>query len=143
MVFEHLRDLFDPKDSINNFSQLFPMCYYVVIGHIPRSITKALGATRLLILAKPSTSIQPIAIGEVFYWLVNRTFYFKFRDAFATHLSPHQFGVAIKGGCEIMVHNIPITLDIHFDLVVLQVDITNAFNIISHRVIFQKYPTHG
>jgi hypothetical protein len=66
MVFEHLRDLFDPKDSTNDFSRSFPMCSSVVIGHIPMNITKALGATRLLVLAKPSTSIQPIAVGEVF-----------------------------------------------------------------------------
>jgi hypothetical protein len=112
------------------------MCFYVVIGHIPESMTKALGVTMLLILAKPFTSIQPIVVGEVFYRLVNKTFYFQFHDAFAIHLSPHQFGVAIKGGCEIMVHNIRIALEIHLDWVVLQVDITNAFNIISHRVIF-------
>jgi hypothetical protein len=120
------------------------MCFYVVIGHILGSITKAFGVTRLLILARPSTSIQPIVIGEVFYQLVNKTFYFQFRDAFATRLSPHQFGVAIKGGYEIVVHNIRITLNIHLDWVVLQVDITNVFNIISHRVIFQELcPTHG
>jgi len=59
MVFEQLRDLFDPKDLTNDFSKLFPMCSYVLIRHIPGSITKALGATKLLILANPFTSIQP------------------------------------------------------------------------------------
>ncbi len=37
-----------------------------------------------------------------------------------------------------MVHKIQASLDVHLDLVVLQVDIANAFNIVSHRVIFQK-----
>jgi hypothetical protein len=74
------------------------MCFYVVIGHFPKSIAKALGATRLLALSKPFSGIQPIEIGEVFCRLVNRTFYFQFRDAFPTHLSPHQFGVVIRGG---------------------------------------------
>jgi hypothetical protein len=76
MVFEHLRDLFDPKDSANNFSQLFPMCFYVATGHIPRSITNALGAIKLLALIKPFSGIRPIAIGELLYQLVNRTFLF-------------------------------------------------------------------
>ncbi len=68
--------------------------------------------------------------------MVNRTLYFEFRDV--THLTPHKFGVAIKGGCEAMVHNMRTNLNIHLDWVVLQIDITNAFNIISHKIIFQN-----
>jgi hypothetical protein len=42
------------------------MCYYVVTKHISRNISKALGATKLLALAKPFSGIQPIEVGEVF-----------------------------------------------------------------------------
>lgn len=35
-----------------------------------------------------------------------------------------------------MVHDICAILDVHLDWVVLQVDIINAFNIVSHKVIF-------
>jgi hypothetical protein len=34
-----------------------------------------------------------------------------------------------------MVHDIWVTLNVHLDWVVLQVDITNVFNIVSHRVM--------
>jgi hypothetical protein len=34
-----------------------------------------------------------------------------------------------------MVYDIWATLDVHLDWVVLEVDITNVFNIVSHRVI--------
>ncbi len=37
-----------------------------------------------------------------------------------------------------MMHDIWRTLDVHLDWVVLQVDFANAFNIISHKVIFQE-----
>jgi hypothetical protein len=37
-----------------------------------------------------------------------------------------------------MVHDIQASLNVHPDSVVLQVDIANAFNIISLRIIFQK-----
>ncbi len=37
-----------------------------------------------------------------------------------------------------MVHDIRVVLDVHIDWVVLQVDIVNAFNIISRRSIFLK-----
>jgi hypothetical protein len=52
------------------------MCFYVVIGHIPETIAKAFGVTRLLALAKPSNDIQPIVISEVFYRLVSRNLCF-------------------------------------------------------------------
>jgi hypothetical protein len=65
------------------------MCSYVVAGHIFKSITKALGVVRMLALAKPLGGIQQIVLGEVFYQLMNKTFFFQFCDAFFVHLSPH------------------------------------------------------
>jgi hypothetical protein len=43
----------------------------------------------------------------------------QFHDVFTFHLSPYQFGVLVKGGFVAMVHDIRITLDAHFDWVVL------------------------
>ncbi len=37
-----------------------------------------------------------------------------------------------------MVHGIRVTLDAHLDWVVLQVDITNAFNIVLCKAIFHE-----
>jgi hypothetical protein len=73
----------------------------------------------LLTLAKPSGGIRPIAVGEVLYLLVSRTFCLQFNGAFIIHLSPHQFGVAIRGGYEGIVHGIQVTLDVHPNWVVL------------------------
>jgi hypothetical protein len=67
MVFEHLQDLFDLKDLINDFSHLFLVCSYVVTGRIFESVIKALGVARMLALAKPYGGIQPIVVGEVLY----------------------------------------------------------------------------
>jgi hypothetical protein len=36
----------------------------------------AFGAAKLLTLVKPFGNIQPIAIGEILYLLVSKTFYF-------------------------------------------------------------------
>jgi hypothetical protein len=61
-----------------------------------------------------------------------------FCDAFSYHLSPYQFEVAIKGSCEVMMHDIRSILNVH-PYWVLQVNIINVFNIInSHKVIFQN-----
>ncbi len=87
--------------------------FYVVIGHIPNSITRAFNVVRLLVLTNPYLGIWPIIVGEVLYWLVSMTFCFQFHNAFLTHLSsPHQFKVAIKGGCETMVYDIWVALNV-------------------------------
>jgi hypothetical protein len=66
-----------------------------------------------LTLAKPFESITPIAVREFQYWLVNITLCLLFHDAFSTHLLPHQFGMVVLGGCEVVVHNVQVVLDIH------------------------------
>ncbi len=67
MVFEHFLDLFDLKDSTNEFLQLFQMNSNVVANHIPRSIVPTLGLARLLAFAKPFGSIWPIMAGAILY----------------------------------------------------------------------------
>jgi hypothetical protein len=49
---------------------------------------------------------------------------------------PHQFGVDIKGGYEVVVHVIQTTLKVHFDWVLLQLDIANIFKSILCKAIF-------
>ncbi len=57
---------------------------------------------------------------------------------FSFHLLSHQFGVAIKGKCKVVVHDIWITLNVHPDWVVLQVDVANTFNSILCEAILQE-----
>jgi hypothetical protein len=55
----------------------------------------------------------------------------------------HRFGITTKSGCEAMIHGIRCTLDCHPDWVVLQLDMVNAFNLVSRKVIFQKIHAIG
>jgi hypothetical protein len=64
-------------------------------------------------LTKPFETIQSITMDEVLSQLVSKALCFQFHDTFSTHLSPHQFGVAIRGKCEKMVHGIQVTLNAH------------------------------
>jgi hypothetical protein len=58
---------------------------------------------------------------------------------FFFHLSSHVINVAIKGGCKVVVHGIQNVLDVHFNWVMLQLDVANAINTISHKAIFQNF----
>jgi hypothetical protein len=89
-------------------------------------------------MTKPSSGVCPIIVGETLYQFTSRTLCFQFHESFVTHFSPHQFGVATKGGCEVVIHGIKWTLDLHLDWVVLQLDVANTFNSMLRRVIFQK-----
>jgi hypothetical protein len=91
-----------------------------------------------LSIRKQFEGICPIAIGEVTYRSVAYTLAIRFKDILAEHFSPHQFGVTTHGGCETMVHNIQIMLNLHPNWVVLKVDVHNTFNSMSGLTIFQE-----
>jgi hypothetical protein len=73
----------------------------------------SLGTTYLLTMTKPSSEVHPIAMEETLYQFTNYILCLQFQDTFATHFSPHQFGVTTKGECEIIIHGIKCTLDLH------------------------------
>jgi hypothetical protein len=51
-------------------------------------------------MTKPSNGVRPIAVKETLYQLISCALCFQICETFATHFSPHQFRVAIKGGYE-------------------------------------------
>ncbi len=70
-------------------------------------------------------------------WTHKLRFMFSIPWSFCNTLFPTQIGVAIKGGFEIVIHGITCTLNLHPNWVVVQLDVTNAFNSMSKGVIFQ------
>jgi hypothetical protein len=50
-----------------------------------------------LTMTKLLGGIRPIAVGETLYRFTSQALCFQFHEAFATHFSPHQFGVTTKG----------------------------------------------
>jgi hypothetical protein len=54
------------------------------------------------------------------------------------HFSSHQFEVATKGDCEVVIHGIMCTLDFYPNWVFFQLNMANTFNLVSKEVIFQK-----
>jgi hypothetical protein len=58
-------------------------------------------------------------IRKVIYQLVIHTLAIQFKNTFVKHFSPHQFGVATPGWCEIVVDGVRAMLDIHLEWVVL------------------------
>lgn len=82
MIYEHLRDCFSPEDPSSRFFELYRVVEHVAQGRIPVRIARALGASRLLAIAKDTDEIRPIAIGEVFLHLISRTLVLQLRVPF-------------------------------------------------------------
>jgi hypothetical protein len=59
-----------------------------------------------LAMTKLSSGVGPISMGEALYQFISHTLCLQFYNAFATHFSLHQFGVATKGECETVIHGI-------------------------------------
>jgi hypothetical protein len=114
-IFEHLRNCFHPKDSMNGFPQLFQLCYHIAKGQIPPQIAHVLSVAYLLVMTKAfKWSLSHCSGGNTI--LIHKLpLCFQFHQTFATHFSPHQLGVAIKGKCEIIIHDIMSTFDLHPD----------------------------
>jgi hypothetical protein len=94
-------------------------------------------------MTEPLSGVRLIVLKETLYQLTSCVLCLQFCEAFVTHFSPHQFGVTTKGGCEVVIHDIKYTLEFHPNWVVFQLDLTNAFNLVSKWVIFQKLHVGG
>jgi hypothetical protein len=115
MICEHFQNCFHPKDLANGFLLLFQLCSHIVKGHISPQIAGVLGATHLLAMTKPLSGIHPIIVGETQYQPTSRTLCLQFHNTSATHFSPHQLEITTKGDCEIVIHGIKCTLNLHLD----------------------------
>lgn len=67
MVFEHLCDAFDLKNSTSGFIQLHQLSSHVGMGHFLGPITCVLGVVKFLALVKPLGSMRPIAMSKILY----------------------------------------------------------------------------
>jgi hypothetical protein len=80
-------------------------------------------------------SLRPIAIGEAFYRVLGKFALTSLASAALPFLSPTQYGLFLGGGPELVVHLVRGHLAAHPDWGVLQLDLSNAFNTISRRLV--------
>ncbi len=144
VVYELYRDLVLEHPAV--FTSFHAVCSVIARGEVPARAREALSSCRLLALAKPvpdgPDGIRPIAIAEVLQRLVSRAIALQMRDAFEQYFSPLQYAVSTPGGCESIIAGVRALLDLDPDLLVLQVDLANAFNEIDRVAIFEELRTH-
>ena len=64
-----------------------------------------------------------------------RAILIEYRDPLGAYFAPDQYVVATRAGCEAMAWGARCLTEVHDDVAILQVDISNAFNTISRQAI--------
>merc|ERR1711942_457844 len=91
-------------------------------------------------------SCRPVAVGEVLRRLCSKALATKVAADAAAYLTPLQFGVGVRGGCEAVVHA---TREVLADITLtpqqrghLVVDLDSGFNTGNWRVLLEEVKTH-
>ena len=114
-------------------------------GAAPRELAEWITGAPITPLRKPNGDVRPIAVGETLRRLVSSILLARFRDEIRDYLTPLQVGVATRCGGETIIHGVR-ELTRRYgnrpDLAVLQLDLTNAFNLVSRRAIVKQIRKH-
>ncbi|CAI7857627.1 unnamed protein product, partial [Closterium sp. NIES-54] len=125
-TFEHLRDAALINHSVGNT---------ILTGKLPPVVAELLTAERLIALSKPDGGTRPIAIGKSITRLAAKTALTLTAGAAREFFLPHQFGVAVPGRAEAIIHITRTYLTVNTGALVLQADLAIAFNSVNRAAI--------
>jgi len=116
------------------------LCTNIHNGFIPSQTKPYILSSKLVPFEKNEKGdLRPISIGEIIYRVVASRAIQQVAHQAAKVLLPHQFGVAIRGGIEIIIHDLQNTLEQqNLHLAALSIDFKNAFNAISRKACFHS-----
>ena len=98
-------------------------------GAVPAAVAPFLSGAMLHAGLKKDGGIRPIAVGNILRRLTSKCFMHGVADKAANLLGPHQLGVGVRGGLEAIIHSMRQVVDEGLDdIMVLQLDLINAFN---------------
>ena len=113
----------------------------LLTGTLPPLTRRYACGANLTALVKKDGGLRPIACGDVWRRLTARCVCKNFANEFLNVLDPFQFGVAISGGTEILVHTARMLYEKaqgREDFFLLKFDFRNAFNCISRQVFLDE-----
>jgi hypothetical protein len=152
----HLADMFhapSPQAEALASDAVTNLVNRLASGRAATSFAPWLCGAPLTTLAKPNGGVCPIAVGEVIRRLVAKCLMARVRQPAQALLTPLQLCVAVKFGAEAIMHTVRRLITHHLDAAIsldwalLQVDFSNAFNLVRRDVFCQstleQFPTLG
>jgi hypothetical protein len=116
----------------------------LIAGRVNHLIAPFLAGASLYALEKKGGGIRPLACGNLLRRLASKCICWVTRDHFKNHLAPHQVGVAVPGGVEIIIHEARHVRDLFIadkkyeKHGYLKVDFRNAFNEVDRQAIYNE-----
>ncbi|GJR36638.1 hypothetical protein Tco_1212322 [Tanacetum coccineum] len=107
----------------------------------PPILAEFVASAPLTPLLKPDSVIRPIAVGTIWRRLVSKVAMKGVGKEMSKYLSDFQFRVGVSGGTEAILHSVNRVLsEYHNDgsLAMLNVDFSNAFNLVDKSALFHE-----
>ena len=146
---QHLIDAAEVPLSCSILQSLKGVVNILAAGRAPPMIASFLAGGNLTALVKSKQGslldIRPIAVGEALRHLTGKCLCALVRSKASEFFQPHQFGVACPMGAEKIVHGLRACVEKHWleeNLVVLKVDMKNAFNLVSRQALLSECAKH-
>eukprot|EP00731_Ephydatia_muelleri_P011109 Em0006g3a len=146
---QHFIDAAEVPLSCSILQSLKGVVNILAAGRAPPMIASFLAGGNLTALVKSkqgsSLDIRPIAVGEALRRLTGKCLCALVRSKASEFFQPHQFGVACPMGAEKIVHGLRACVEKHWleeNLVVLKVDMKNAFNLVSRQALLSECAKH-
>ena len=141
MWIQHLIDVSSAPLPTPFLSTLKQLVNHLAAGKAPKEVSRFLAGATLVALPKQKPNcppdVCPIAVGEVLRRLTGKCLYQLLKSKAMDFFLPYQFGVACPNGAEKVIHTVRQCIDNHWTddgFVLLKVDLTNAFNLVSRTI---------
>ncbi|GKC85229.1 putative reverse transcriptase domain-containing protein [Tanacetum coccineum] len=144
---QHILDALCGKGSATATDLLKAITSVVILwlaGRCPPILAEFVASIPLTHLLKLDNEIRPIAVGNIWRWLVSKVAMKGVGKEMSKYLSDFQFGVEVLGGVEAVLHSVNRLLSgYHNDgsLAMLTVDFSKAFNLVDRSESLQESAT--
>ena len=114
----------------------------IVNGDVGPALTNLLLSCRLIPLKKRDNGVRPIAVGEILVRLAGKIAFSLIRSAADDFFGTTQLGCGAPGGAQVAALLVQLAARAR-NAAVVTVDLINAFNCISRRVIYDRVLAHA
>ena len=141
---EHLRVVLQFSNARRDSAavSLTRMLNNMMAGKVPPVVAPYLCGARLHAGLKKDGGLRPIAVGELLRRLASKCAAAAVADKAAALLAPLQLGVAIRGGCEAIIHATRQAVNKAGEKFVLRADLINAFNVADRAAALKEVEQH-
>ena len=140
-TFLHLRTLLKEHDTLTeNLTEALNLIATNRLNIIARRLVNA---SRCVPIPKDEPGeVRPIAVGSAYLRLAQAVALAPLSQSLNDYFMPHQYGIGVKGGAELMIHAIRSHLELNPNHVAISCDARNAFNSVSRHAMWSTIDQH-